>query len=246
MRKMNTEELGAQRSLPYGNDEDQVFDLWLPKGNHIRGIAVLVHGGYWRRRLDRSLMAPMAKLLVADGWAIANVEYRRGPDSPWPIPSIDVRTAVREIRAVAATESISGPLIFIGHSVGGQLCLLNSDCSDALVALAPVTDTARVYAEGLGDGAAREYFQQSPNEAPDVYRSSSPICCAPPEVPTLLVQGNDDDRVPPEHTMRFADRIRPTTVVDLHCFEQLGHIELIEAGSEHWDSTLRWMNALTL
>ncbi|MGO2861425.1 MAG: alpha/beta hydrolase [Brevibacterium sp.] len=243
---MNTEEFGAQRSLPYGNDEDQVFDLWLPKGNHTRGIAVLVHGGYWRQRLDRSLMAPMAKLLGAGGWAIANIEYRRGPDHPWPIPSSDVRAAVCEVRAVVAAESISGPLVFIGHSVGGQLCLLNSDCSDALVTLAPVTDTTRVYAEGLGDGAAHEYFQRSPNEAPDVYQSSSPLCCAPPEVPTLLVQGNKDDRVPPEHTMRFADTLLPSTTVDLNCFEQLGHIDLIEADSEHWETTLRWMNALIL
>ncbi|WP_231442452.1 alpha/beta hydrolase family protein [Brevibacterium zhoupengii] len=243
---MNTEELGAQRSLSYGNDKDQVFDLWLPIGSYIRGIAVLVHGGYWRQRLDRSLMAPMAELLVAEGWAIANVEYRRGPDSPWPIPSSDLRTAAQKVRAVAAAESISGPFVFIGHSVGGQLCLLNSDYSDALVALAPVTDTARVYAERLGDGAAHEYFQRSPHEAPDVYQNSSPICCAPPEVPTLLVQGNNDDRVPPEHTARFADMVRPTTFVDLHCFDQVGHIELIRADSEHWVSTLRWMNALTL
>lgn len=245
IRIMISHEFVAQRTLRYGNDDDQVIDLCLPPDRRARGLAVLVHGGYWRQRFDRSIMEPMAELLVRDGWATANLEYRRGPDNPWPSPSSDVRLAAQTARRVAAEESLSGPLIMVGHSVGGQLCLLNSDCADAQVALAPVTDTARVFAEGLGDNAAREYFQRSPQEAPESYRRSSPICNAAPDVPTLLVQGSSDDRVPAEHTASYADSLSQPAGVDLHFFDTLGHTDLIDTASEHWESTLRWMNALT-
>lgn len=75
--------------IEYGPAESQHFDIAWPSANtRPRGIAILVHGGYWRSALDSSLMAPLILPLTSAGWIVANVEYRRGADGPWPAPRL--------------------------------------------------------------------------------------------------------------------------------------------------------------
>src|SRR5688500_4443607 len=56
----------------YGSHREQVADL-------IEGerVVVLLHGGFWRERYRRDLMAPLAGDLATRGIGSWNVEYRR-------------------------------------------------------------------------------------------------------------------------------------------------------------------------
>src|SRR5699024_7176423 len=164
-------------SLVYGPHPDQVINLY--RNVHAKGkdidnsntyTIVLVHGGYWRERLTFELMLPLVPLWTREGANVANVEYRRGPAAPWPLPLQDVQEAMYTIR-----EHVPGNLIGVGHSVGGQLALLLNTGFDAVVALAPVTDVVKVYYAGLGEEAAAEYFQTSPGAQPGLFASASPI-----------------------------------------------------------------------
>src|SRR3712207_7123792 len=72
---------GRSYSHRYGSHPEQVADLTLPEGacadaRHA-GVVVLVHGGFWRERYRRDLMAPLAADLAARGIPSWNVEYRR-------------------------------------------------------------------------------------------------------------------------------------------------------------------------
>ncbi len=63
----------------YGDDPDQVIDLYAPRGGAGPApVVVVLHGGAWRAPYDRRHMSPFAAFLAARGFAVASVEYRRG------------------------------------------------------------------------------------------------------------------------------------------------------------------------
>jgi acetyl esterase/lipase len=78
----------------YGAHPDQVIDFYAPRdmaGNVLSGaeaagcapLVVVLHGGAWRSRYDRRHVTPFADFLARRGFAVANVEYRRGEtDAP--------------------------------------------------------------------------------------------------------------------------------------------------------------------
>ena len=242
--------MGSHRIGRYGDHPDQYVEF-MPADGPRRGVAVLVHGGYWRERHTLELMRPFALGLAAAGWEVANVEYRRGPGAAWPVPLEDVRAAcvladaARRAPGRDQREGPAGPLIGIGHSVGGQLALLAGRPLDAVVALAPVTDTARTHAEALGEGAAEEYFGGGPVDDPARYADASPIARLPLGRPALLVHGGDDDRVPVRHTLDFlAAALESGDAVDAVLPHRLGHREAIEPGNASWPGMLEWLERL--
>ncbi|MFF3766147.1 alpha/beta hydrolase [Streptomyces sp. NPDC001922] len=73
----------ADVSLPYGPHPDQVVDLYAPRGGTGPApLVVLLHGGAWRAPYDRHHVSPLAARLAGYGFAVASVEYRRGPGHP--------------------------------------------------------------------------------------------------------------------------------------------------------------------
>lgn len=229
----------------YGDHPDQHVTLVHPERRPSLGTAILVHGGYWRQRITASVMQPMADDLLRSGWSVANVEYRRGPEHSWPIPSVDTAKAIALVRSTLRHQGRPDTAILIGHSVGGQLVLLNSVLATAVIGLAPVTDAAKVHAEGLGDGAACEYFGDSPSGIPATYREASPILAPPPEVPTLIVHGANDDRVPLEHTLEYVFALNGKTRLDQMFHQQLDHFEIIDPQQHHWQDVRSWMGKVS-
>ncbi|WCH92649.1 alpha/beta hydrolase [Streptomyces moderatus] len=68
----------------YGDHPDQVIDFYAPRGETAPGVlvplVVLLHGGAWRAPYDRRHVTPLADFLARRGFAVANVEYRRGAE----------------------------------------------------------------------------------------------------------------------------------------------------------------------
>ena len=87
----------AAPCVPYGPHPDQVANLHLPAAEGGPWpVVVLVHGGFWRSRWDRTLMTALADDLARHGFAAWNVEYRRvGQEGGgWPGTLDDVAAAV--------------------------------------------------------------------------------------------------------------------------------------------------------
>lgn len=224
--------------LFYGDHPDQYVDLFDSPSATDLGTVVLVHGGYWRTEFTAALMDPLVTFFQSHAVPVANVEYRRGPEHAWPIPLDDVFAATTALK-----EHVTGPLCGIGHSVGGQLVLLAEKAFDALVALAPVTDAARVYTEKLGDSAAQEYFQQSPEQMPGMYAGASAVHQPGVHARTLLVHGNDDDRVPLRHSLDYAAaQWAADAPVDTLFLAALEHKECIQPDHAVWKYITEWMN----
>lgn len=226
----------------YGWHPDQHALVWEPAGNP-HGLAVLVHGGYWRARHDASLMEPIARDLATRGWLVANVEYRRvGAGGGWPVVLDDVRAGIDAVMSLVPS---STPVVAVGHSAGGQLALLSAASLDAVVALAPVTDVVRAYEEGLGEGAAEELMGGPPEVDQDAYTAASPIRCPPVEAPVLIVHGNNDERVPCAHSVDYAAAAREVgKIIELRAPEDLPHLEVIDPLGDHWAGVLSWMSTV--
>jgi acetyl esterase/lipase len=96
----------------YGEHPSQFCELHAGGGD----VAVLVHGGFWRARYGLDLERDLAADLVARGWTVWNVEYRRlGDGGGWPETGDDVVTAI------AALPVDARRVVAIGHSAGGHL-----------------------------------------------------------------------------------------------------------------------------
>ncbi len=97
----------------YGDHPAQYAELTRPAGQP-RGVAVLVHGGFWKPRYGIEYARPLVPSLVARGWATWAIEYRRGTGGA-PTPSTTSRP--RSTRCPLA----AGTVVGIGHSAGGHL-----------------------------------------------------------------------------------------------------------------------------
>ncbi|WP_330256023.1 alpha/beta fold hydrolase [Nocardia sp. NBC_00565] len=227
--------------LNYGQDPEQHVELSI-SARAVRGLIFLVHGGYWRSKFSASLMTGVRDLLVADGWAVANIEYRRtGTGGEWPVACNDVRAAIEYVRKADVLGDIE-VAVAIGHSAGGQLGLLAGDLLDGVVALAPVTDMRRTEREELGEGAALEFMQRRSIDDPHAYDSASPLLNVLSRR-ILLIHGDIDERVPVEHSRDYATAMKEAGAsIDYIELEGVTHHPLIDTTQPHWPAILEWLD----
>jgi dipeptidyl aminopeptidase/acylaminoacyl peptidase len=229
------------RTVRHGPHPEQLVELRLPDGPGPHPVALLLHGGFWRARFDRSTMAALAVDLNRRGFATANAEYRRvGADGGIPETLEDVEAA-----AQAAAE-LGSPVTAIGHSAGGHLALWLAGTGKvaAAVSLAGVADLTAAAEEGLGDGAALELAGGTPAERPDAYALADPIRRLPAGRPQLLAHGDADDRVPVQQSRRYAQAARAAgDDCELLELPGVGHFELIDPRSKAWAEVARRLSA---
>lgn len=206
----------------YGTHEAQVGDLLLPPGQPPAAgwpVVVLIHGGFWRDRYRRDLMAPLAADLAEHGYASWNVEYRRVGPTGGGVPATleDVAAAVDHLQVLAGPERLDIERVcVVGHSAGGQLALWVAGrrmlpvgapgaaprvVPCAAVGQAPVASLRDGWQ--LGDAAAVDLIGSGPQEAPERYALADPVAWVGHGVPVLLVHGDGDDTVPVDQSERY-------------------------------------------
>jgi acetyl esterase/lipase len=222
----------------YGSDPEQVADLLLPSTEGPHPVALLLHGGFWRARFDRSTMAALAVDLADRGWATWNVEYRRvGNGGGVPETLDDVRAAIAALTRLDEPLQ-TGRVVIVGHSAGGQLglCVADEPSVAAVVSLAGVCDLESAFAEAIGESAAEEFMGAGPRERPDAYRLADPMAWIPAGARVLLVHGDADQRVPVEQSRRYARAAADAGDDRCELLELAGvdHFALIDPRSSTW------------
>lgn len=101
-------------TLAYGAHPRMRLDLFRPEGAP-RGLAVFVHGGYWRMT-DRTDWSHVARGPLGCGLAVAVAGYPLCPE----VGIGDIARAVAAAIARAAS-MVPGPVVLYGHSAGGHL-----------------------------------------------------------------------------------------------------------------------------
>lgn len=229
----------------YGDHPSQHVEYWLPPVEQVVGVAVVIHGGWWRARHGLHLMNRLCADLAGRGFLAWNLEYRRidGDGGGWPQTLDDVADGIRALNQVPV--SLDGtPLVAIGHSAGGHLALLAAaqDLVHAVIGLAPITDLARCYEEELGEGAVSPFMGTGPGQDPAGYRAASPLCRLPIGRPQLIVHGDADVRVPIEHSRAYVSAAK-TQGDDIELMElaEVDHFHVIDPDEPGWQRTSQWL-----
>jgi acetyl esterase/lipase len=230
----------ADARISYGSDANQFLDLRLPKSRSSRGLAIMIHGGYWRAKYDLEYAGHLCAALTRQGLATANLEYRRvgNPGGGWPVTFADVRTACHFLLQNARRYEFDAQRItVVGHSAGAQLalCLAAHEASiRSAVSLAGVIDLQQAYALHLSNEAVVEFLHGTPVEVPDHYQEADPMKLKI-KARQWLVHGADDDIVPPAFSRNYAAAKRAAkedaALVEI---AGAGHFELVDPQSAAW------------
>ncbi|MEU7054770.1 alpha/beta hydrolase [Streptomyces sp. NPDC046197] len=252
----------------YGDHPDQVVDFYAPRttGAPVPSsgapLVVVLHGGAWRSPYDRRHITPFADFLARHGFAVANVEYRRGSATPaqpggahvagrWPDTFDDVAAAFDALPALvreALPQADPRRTVITGHSAGGHLALwaaarhvLPTDAvwrTDrpaplrGVVALAPIADFSVAEKLDVCAGAARQLLGGKDAFA-ERRPYTDPALLLPTGIATTVVQGRTDVVVPQAVAESYTEAAaKAGEVVGLTLLEDVGHFPLIDPAAD--------------
>ncbi|WP_439664100.1 alpha/beta hydrolase [Lentzea sp. HUAS TT2] len=202
--------------IAYGDHPSQFGELYLP-ADVAQGAVVVIHGGFWHQRYGLELGRPLADALVAEGFAVWNIEYRRvGGGGGWPQTGEDVLAAIDAVDI--------GPVVTLGHSAGGHLAVWAAKHSARVVgavAQAAVLDFTRHITPRALELCSEEQFAQA-----------SPAALVPIGKPVVCVHGDQDEDVPVEQSIGFC---AAEPQAELVVVEGAGHMDMITPGTESWE-----------
>jgi acetyl esterase/lipase len=219
----------------YGDHPSQVCELH----GDSPSVAVLIHGGFWRQRYGRELEGGIARDLVARGWAVWSIEYRRlGGGGGWPATFEDVEAAIRALPLDAAR------VVAIGHSAGGHLAVWAAaqGLVGEAVSQAGALDLDELSRLGTSDSVVNQLLGGTPEEVPHRYAEASPRRRLPIGVPLLLVHGERDDDVPVHISREFTAAAREAgDDCSLVVIDDESHYEHLEPASRCWQAVIEWL-----
>jgi pectinesterase len=196
----------------YGERELQL-DWFRPDNEAICPGILVVHGGGWIGGTRKSF-EPIAKDLASHGYVVVNLEYRLATETKFPGAVLDLKAAIRWMRAHASELGLDPDRVgAVGGSDGGHLVAMTAstpddehfskkgnhpDQSDALQAAvimgAGVDQVARV--KEAKSGSIKNcviFFGGEYDEVPDVYAHGSPIThISETTSPILMIDGEFD------------------------------------------------------
>jgi len=186
--------LSPRLDVRYGRGAKETLDLYLPVGRP-RGTLAFIHGGYWRS-LDKAEHGFVAPAFVAEGIAVANLNYDL-------CPGATIAGIVDEItRAIAFLQregsrlgAPAAPLVIAGHSAGGHLAAMVHATSAATLGAASHPVRGAVSLSGVHDLEPLPLSSMNAELRLDAAaaRAVSPVHLAPQaEAPLLLAVGADE------------------------------------------------------
>ena len=203
-----------------GGHEQQRLDIYLPSSPGPHPLIVYVHGGAWRGGSKND--QPLGKL-VAQGFAVASVDYRLSTVAPFPAQMHDIKAAIRFLRARAGEYGLDTKRFAIaGSSAGGHLAALagvtngnaelegtlgahrdQSSAVQAIISLFGASDLTTILAQSTPHGlkmrvpALELLLGGQPDAKPGLARLASPVFQAGSHAPPLLlIHGDQDPQMP--------------------------------------------------
>jgi acetyl esterase/lipase len=224
--------------LTWGPEPGQVADLRL--GSPDQPLVIVIHGGFWRPRTDRTHLRPMAHALAEAGYTVLSPEYRRVSGDP-DVTMDDVRVGL-QVLPTAVHGYFDQRVILMGHSAGGHLALwAGAICPPtgliATIASSPVGDLQAADRANLGRGAVRDFLGVAAAERPDL----DPARLPRPNTRTIVLAGSLDDEVPPAISQAY---VQAHEGIESHVLAGAGHYEFIDPLSDVWTMILTTLAAV--
>jgi acetyl esterase/lipase len=195
------------------------LDLYLPAGVAAPPLLVWVHGGAW----TTGSKASVPPVFVANGFAVASVEFRQSTEARFPAQVHDIKAAIRYLRANAPTYGYRADKIAIaGDSSGGHLAAVvgvtnghrelegtvgdnpnRSSSVQAIVSYYGASDLRTILTQSTPFGlnmrrpALERLLGGLPDQAPELAALASPVSHVDSQDPPLmLLHGDQDPQMP--------------------------------------------------
>jgi acetyl esterase/lipase len=190
----------------YGDDPEQVMDIYLPRGRtaDTTHIMVFIHGGGWlgSDKSDYTKDINSLKKINAS-YAYVNINYRLVKDGAnlFPTAEKDIQAAMEYVWKRVDSFHISPRTGIIGVSAGSHLAALeaykhnDSGYIKAITLFYGVYNMKEFYEQGSAGvpQLAVLVLGGTPQEKPEIYRSSSPLNYVTAASPaTFLIHGTED------------------------------------------------------
>lgn len=234
------------------NDRKLMLDLFVPeKGAGPFPLIIYIHGGGWD---SGSRHQCPALGMVAEGFAVASIDYRLSQEAPFPAQIEDCKAAVRWLRAHASEYHLDPDRFGAwGNSAGAQLAALVgtsggvkelegdggnlqfSSRVEAVCAVAGPSDFVQFRAESSSaspraDEALGMLFGNNSNKNALAAMASPIKYISSDDPPFLLVHGAHDRLVPVEQSRLFYAALRKAGVkASLDILPNVGHQGVMRA-----------------
>lgn len=204
--------------------ETQKLDLYLPEGEGPFPVVVSIHGGGFMMGDKADSMGTSGfDQLLAEGYAVAAVNYRLSGEATFPAAVEDVKAAVRWLRANAAAYNLNPDAIGAwGASAGGNLVAMlgtscgatevegvdlgnadQSSCVQAVVDWFGPTDFLQMDTQFEGtdcpqthdaaDSPESAYLDAPIQDVPELAAQANPITYVTADAPPFLIQHGTAD-----------------------------------------------------
>ena len=122
-------------NVKYGENERNVFDIWLADSETPTPLAVYIHGGGFKGGSKEKLKSEKLNALLDAGISVAAINYRLVTTDPLPTAHHDARRAIQFMRSKADEWNIDTKRVAaFGGSAGAQICMwlaYSDDMADA-------------------------------------------------------------------------------------------------------------------
>lgn len=254
----------ADHRIHYGAGELQFADLFLPSvsTSAVWPVVVFLHGGWWKATYGLEYGGHLGVALKNEGVAVWSLEYRRvGNGGGYPATFKDVASGFDYLKVLGQRFPFDlNRVVVVGHSAGGHLAFwlagrphvpedsllchprpavpIHSVVSLAgAVDLRLTIDLAGWMTFAHDKEEVVNFMGGLPDEVPERYLAGNPGDLLPLSVPQWLVQGTEDDQIPPKLPERWTDRgHRLGERVALEIIPGADHLDVVDPASRHWPS----------
>lgn len=211
------------KNVSYCSNEgiDLQLDFFRPPVSTPTPLLVYIHGGGWSSGNKSQLkQRPVFQPLLDAGYSLASVNYRTSPEFAFPAHIIDVKCAVRHLRANAADYNVDPDRIAVmGFSSGAHLAMLvgvtDADDGFDVGQYGDVSSAVSAVIEIDGPPDIAALTTLPPEIAAGVFLDSTEVMTqASPltyldggDPPTLIIHGELDQTVPVEQAQLLDDRL---------------------------------------
>ncbi|WON77710.1 alpha/beta hydrolase [Serratia sp. UGAL515B_01] len=251
-----------KNKIAYGEDPNQYGELYLPK-EQAKGLVVMIHGGYYQPQYTLSYLEPATLDLVARGYAVWSIEYRRMTQGGgWKTTSQDILAAINHIDDISAQYRLPKNIVLVGHSVGGQFALWAASRAkqpsdtfgmlkpkiSGVVSIAGVSDLLLLdkgHRSAQRDTPITQFIGADPTEASDILKKISPIELLPLGIKQILIHGDMDISVPVGVSYLYRDKaVAAGDDVTLVVLPLADHFTLLDPALPFWQETVSAIDTL--
>tara|TARA_R110002051_G_scaffold86498_2_gene152344 strand:- start:2367 stop:3215 length:849 start_codon:yes stop_codon:yes gene_type:complete len=228
--EFETDEAISLNNLSYGDNANQIYDIYLPKNRtQDTKVILLIHGGGWTSG-DKSDMNGFKDFIKTElpNIAVVNMNYRfaNSTTSPYPLQINDISSLINLLKEKRSEYQISNSIGLIGVSAGGHLGLLwsyvhdNEEQVKMVCSIVGPTNLLDGAYQNSTDPVINNLIGLFGNDEQNLQNASPLYQLNESSPPTILFYGGQDPLIPNAQGVALNTRLTELNIVHEFTFYQ--------------------------